>query len=550
MSNLNFDIFSTKNHNNPNTNANFEILKELIELKDDDLQLLNCFSPVKSDINELKPNNSIKTISTSDPLINSPAYNNGNYNFQSESTEMVTIDEFDLNQISSLFDIGDSNFTEHSTAFNSKNDVNTSFLQEKANINREISFKNFNDNLKKEREKSVNFLKKSTKLKIKNPEEVIQEPIIKYLTNPTILNKQSLLMPPVLLNRKRIRLRKKAKVNNKKITLWTNKKEATEIQWQGDTFIKLSAEEFNSSNMISIVTYNVLHQSYMKKNDREDLSLENRMSKIISEIENLQADIICLQECDLEIFKQYFSGNYLKEYKFVYGINCGSSWINVTGFIKSKFKMKSFKNFSLLDLNVVGNRGIMNVILENLKSGELISIYNLHLPWRFEYQRCLMIEKAHQHVLQMNIKNTIFVGDFNCEPTSPLIKMFYFKCFLKQNLQQDFFFKHGEEKSGKKVDFQLFQNIHEKYEFKSAYANYLDIVREKKHLNNFKNHPRFTSYTQYFKNNIDYIFYPKGFKLVELLKIPNENLMKKEGFLPSAYFPSDHIKLYAKFKFI
>jgi hypothetical protein len=58
----------------------------------------------------------------------------------------------------------------------------------------------------------------------------------------------------------------------------------------------------SKSIKISILTYNILNQIFMKKINRSDLSIENRMNKIILEILSLKPDIFCLQEADIFIY--------------------------------------------------------------------------------------------------------------------------------------------------------------------------------------------------------------------------------------------------------
>ena len=103
----------------------------------------------------------------------------------------------------------------------------------------------------------------------------------------------------------------------------------------------------------------------MKKEAEKDLSTEERMNKIKKDILYLSPDIFCLQEADLYIYKNYLLKEDMNKYEILYGINCGSSFINIIGFKKQKFLLKSFKNFSLLNLGkYAGNRGIMNINLE------------------------------------------------------------------------------------------------------------------------------------------------------------------------------------------
>lgn len=91
--------------------------------------------------------------------------------------------------------------------------------------------------------------------------------------------------------------------------------------------------------------------------------------------------------------------------------------------------------------------------------------------------------------------------------------------------------------------------------FGSVYEDYKLIINDDYHLihnkdhhhcliNYQEHHPEYTNYTIDFKENIDYIFYPKThFTRQKLLKIP----IITDKSLPSSNYPSDHLKLYCEF---
>ena len=90
----------------------------------------------------------------------------------------------------------------------------------------------------------------------------------------------------------------------------------------------------------------------------------------------------------------------------------------------------------------------------------------------------------------------------------------------------------------------LCEEIYNTFKFNSAYQNY---SKNRIYNGEFYKHPAFTSRTKYFKRTIDYIFFSNDLKLKKILKIPYGYEVNKEKFLPSKYFPSDHLKLYAEF---
>ena len=146
---------------------------------------------------------------------------------------------------------------------------------------------------------------------------------------------------------------------------------SVKIQQEKQNFIhykqkqQINEESDNSRNKISLLSYNILNQIFMKKMNRPDLNIDYRMNKIVQEILKLDPDVFFLQEADIYVYKKYLLKKEMEQYNILYGINCGSSFINIIAYKKDKFELKSFKNFSLLFLGKsAGNRGIMTVDLQ------------------------------------------------------------------------------------------------------------------------------------------------------------------------------------------
>jgi len=359
--------------------------------------------------------------------------------------------------------------------------------------------------------------------------------------------------PSSLLSKKRKRNFKtiNSENNRKKYIIYKNKKKLTTFQ-----------NESEPKNNFSIMTYNILNPSCMKKEIEGELSTDERMKKIKKEILSLSPDVFCLQEADIYIYNHYLKKNDMSKYDILYGINCGSSFINIIGYKKEKYILKSFKNFSLVKLGkYAGNRGIMNINLEvinnnnldieninkiNKKENKIISIYNVHFPWKYENDRILLLNMLFKHIKENNINDSkiLIVGDFNSEPSSKLIKLFYYKKFLRNEKREII----SEKEKKVKIDLKtlyLCEEIYNKYHFNSAYQCY-----SKKRIikGEFMKHPEFTSRTKYFKKTIDYIFFSNNLRIRKILKLPHNYEVDKEKFLPSKEFPSDHIKLYAEFE--
>ena len=326
-----------------------------------------------------------------------------------------------------------------------------------------------------------------------------------------------------------------------------------------------------SRNKVTILSYNILNQIFMKKLNRPDLDIDDRMLKIKKEILELEPDIFCLQEADIYVYKEYLLQKDMEQYNILYGINCGSSFINIIAYKKDKFNLKSFKNFSLLFLGkFAGNRGIMTVDLEfindldinlnnnniNLKennnktitNNKFLTIYNVHFPWKYENDRILLLNILFKHIKENhNINahnNIVIVGDFNSEPHSRTIKMFYFNKI--KNDKRNFYIKKYKNKR-KTFDLQtleLSQYIFNNFKFQSAYQCY---SKNKLIKGDVMRHPLFTSRTKFYKRTIDYIFFSKNLQLNKILRLPKYYNVDKEKFLPSKEYPSDHLKLFAEF---
>ena len=343
-------------------------------------------------------------------------------------------------------------------------------------------------------------------------------------------------------------------------------------------FIKYSCKNISkeNKNKISVLTYNILNPVCVKKELMQDeISTDERMQKIKKEIINLSPDVFCLQEADIFIYKKYLCQNDMNKYDILYGINCGSSFMNIIGYKKEKFILKSFKNFSLSQLGkYAGNRGIMNVNLElkdneNIKKNEkydigdmidtlpkninknkkIISIYNVHFPWKYENDRILLLDMLFKNIKENNIdknqKNKIIIlGDFNSEPNSKLIKLFYYNKFLRAESDDNLIVGKTKKTNIDLNTLYLCEEIYNKFKLNSAYQYY---SKQKIYDGEFMRHPAFTSRTKYFKKTIDYIFFSDNLHLKKILKLANSYEVDKEKFLPSKEFPSDHLKLYAEF---
>jgi mRNA deadenylase 3'-5' endonuclease subunit Ccr4 len=383
----------------------------------------------------------------------------------------------------------------------------------------------------------------------------------------------------------------------------------------------------------TVMNYNILSQNFIKKKSREDLSLDNRMKKILKEIEELNPDIICLQEASVDVLKKYI--NKLEAYLFSYGSNKDSAFINIIGYKSNRFSLIKNNNFSFDNKDVDGNRGIYSLILEDNLSNKRLVVYNIHFPWKpkYEFHRCQMLSEVYEDIQNNRYKNVILAGDFNSHPDSLPLKLIYKKYFeleleIKRIIKSSFLFNTSsnnlnisdniinydyqqnsstprnitkseilnqvnlskknyyqniiyskkkavgnineqefnrfsddvfltEEEvtqflkdSANGINFQIFRKVDKELAVKSAYEDYKNLLVNKISYLDGNSHPDFTIYTANYKQTIDYIFYSsKSLEVLKILKLPEKSQLDSEGFLPSANFPSDHLKLFSEFRY-
>ena len=357
-------------------------------------------------------------------------------------------------------------------------------------------------------------------------------------------------------------------------------------------FIYKSHDRKNET--ISLLTYNILTQKYMKRKSKKELSLDSRMRTIINEIKSLNPDIFCLQEANVEVYKNYFIPNF-KEYSFNYCENYGSTFINLTGYKTNKYTEIDSRSLDLEDIRIEGNKGVFYMKLKNNKTNTVYSVYNVHFPWKpiYELEKCYVLNSISEFILSDNTDKVLIVGDFNSIPNSVVIRLLYYKNFkeelnlynpecdcafkilegLKENSElvnksvrrrkaeryvlEQFTKKVFKEEPNQRRFHKVLKNleqINQNYDFQSSYSDYIksdDIPEDKRFFLRFiDNHPPYTNYTCFFKNTIDYIFYSKALLPLKIYKIPDLNEVTKEKYLPSSKYPSDHLKLYTEFTII
>lgn len=61
-------------------------------------------------------------------------------------------------------------------------------------------------------------------------------------------------------------------------------------------------------------------------------------------------------------------------------------------------------------------------------------VYNVHFPWKpiFDFEKCLILNKIADDVMNKNQRNYIIIGDFNSKPNSLLMRMLYLENFINE----------------------------------------------------------------------------------------------------------------------
>ena len=336
---------------------------------------------------------------------------------------------------------------------------------------------------------------------------------------------------------------------------------------------------------ISIMTYNILSQKFAKLNKRlcqENINFDNRLRFILREIIDLNSDIICLQEVNIEVLNQFFMRPLITfGYSVYYGKCEGSTFLNLIAFKSFEFRLISYKNLNLSLCEYsnlfIGNRGVFKVEILHKKSNKTFVVYNVHFPWRphLEYIKCVILNIILEDTknLYVNQENVVICGDFNSLPSSLVLKLMYYdlekmfftntkdnfinnKCPQETDKTQKLFYQILRQKRESENFENILSNMEklsDKYRFRSAYENYQlmknNITFSNENFSYLNNHTQFTNFTGMFCGNIDYIFYSQNLIINRILNLINKEDLKNDAHLPSLNFPSDHLKIYAEFLF-
>lgn len=287
----------------------------------------------------------------------------------------------------------------------------------------------------------------------------------------------------------------------------------------------------------------------------------NQIKKIIVD-EN--PDILCLQEVD-SIY-DWFNGELEKKYT-VFWEKYNSAKGKLIAFKPERFQeinrirfnydsyLKDFEE-SLIkeDINKFKDFWTAQMIkLKDLITKKEFWVINTHLQSnpRLDdikyYQWGVILNSIVKNCSNLNNENklendlVLFMGDFNSMPTSNSLRLTKGLEPKYENLELSFLNKPDNTLKNEEGIFKCVN--HKKintFKLTNCYENYWE-----------EGFPEFTNFTKGFKETIDYMFYGKGFKIIERKKIPTLNQLKNfcVESIPNETYPSDHFPLGCVFDF-
>ncbi|KAK4047702.1 Glucose-repressible alcohol dehydrogenase transcriptional effector [Microbotryomycetes sp. JL201] len=334
----------------------------------------------------------------------------------------------------------------------------------------------------------------------------------------------------------------------------------------------------------SLLCYNILCEKYATAQmygytPSWALSWDYRKELILTEVMNYAADIICLQEVDIEQYETFFLENLSRhEYDGVYYPKsrartmsgdekrhvdgCATFFKNTTfalveqhviEFNQIAIRRPDFKKTEDMFNRVMTKDNIAVIaLLEHRKSGARLIVANAHIHWDPEFRDVKLVQVAMLMDELQKVANdfaklpsrlnlgegydkaptyssgskipTIICGDFNSVPESGV-----YEFLSKGHLDKDHadFMDHvyGTYTS---------EGLKHRLALKSAYSHVGELD--------------FTNFTPGFQGVIDYLFYSNSLSVTGLLGPVDADYLKTVVGFPNAHWPSDHISLLAELK--
>lgn len=318
---------------------------------------------------------------------------------------------------------------------------------------------------------------------------------------------------------------------------------------------KLSGKSFR------VTSYNILANVYSTTELSKEvlypycptyaLSMNYRKLLLFKELKGYNADIICLQEVDKEVYNNdfllilstlnynsvYNTKNDLQEGLAIFynqerfdKLSCSYSIISngtdLNGFnalwlqIQNKNVKETFLNKSTL---------IQIIALRSKENSEILIVCNTHLFFRPEAKHIRLLQAYYCLVYSQNFAREIkeknqdcnvsilYCGDFNSVPETGVYQL-----MVNKYIPEDC----TDWKSNPN---ECIDNISLKHDLNlsSAYST-----------------AEYTNYTAGFCGCLDYIFYQKDYLEIEqVVPMPSKDELSLHTALPSVVFPSDHISL-------
>lgn len=373
--------------------------------------------------------------------------------------------------------------------------------------------------------------------------------LVEYLFNTSPINILLIVLTAIFLVSKS----SKEPVKNVK-----KQYEQTLIEYQ-----TLSKNNSNNEESILVMSYNILAYSFTNISwysyvNPELLHPKYRSPRIINEIEQVKADIVCLQEVDYDLYNDFYKDNlYSLGYQSLIKPATNQRIVgNLIAYKTDVFKKESSEILCLnegldkLDESFVKHKDAMFVVLKHKVTGKRLLAINTHLYWKpeDEYIKYGQIAKIIKHIADAYGRDipVIFCGDLNSTPNSNVFRYIY-----NEKPSFDSVVKGDSSKNKKFIDM-FWETEKHGLDLRSAYDSY------KKYNDKFtsvlesgENHPDFTVHTKDDSLMLDYIIYNSNkLKVTDLLKVPTQDPDIKLTKLPNSKYPSDHLKIAARFSFI
>ena len=164
----------------------------------------------------------------------------------------------------------------------------------------------------------------------------------------------------------------------------------------------ISISSSHEKKPISLISYNIMSYNFTKLEwfpyvKSEYLYPKYRSPRIINELENINADILCLQECDNDLFAEYYKNILQVElgYTCIANPSSNPNKKNVINVICYKTTMFTELDVNVIDLNedlckidesFAKHKEALMVQLQLKETKEKFVVITTHLYWNPEYE--------------------------------------------------------------------------------------------------------------------------------------------------------------------